>query len=104
MKDYLQEPATFIVECNIRQLQERLEKGQMLDGRIVLVLSEHKYLLRILGVNLVMESKLRFKRFDEVKVRVQNVHPKLQLALQYRVSDRGQPGSPDFPGKTDILV
>ena len=75
------EPAKFIVETDIQNLQDRLEKDQILDGRIVLCMENNLYLLRILGQNLIMKSRLNFNRFENVKVKVKKLTPKLELVL-----------------------
>jgi len=81
MEGYYHEPAKFIVEANIQNLQDRLKKGQILDGKIVFCMENNLYLLRILGQNLIMESRLSFNRLENVKVQVKELSPKLKLVL-----------------------
>ncbi len=70
-----------IVEDNLNPFLKRLQKGSIVKGRIVLVLSEQHYLLRIWGRNLVMKSPIPFKRSQEVWFRIQENTPKLKLRL-----------------------
>jgi hypothetical protein len=102
MRGFYQEPATFIVESNIRHLQNRLRRGQVIEGRIVLVLSKNTYLLRLFGYNLVMQSKHVFERFEEVEVVVRKVRPKLELSLGHN----NETGSslPEVWRGTDIVI
>jgi hypothetical protein len=96
MVRYYHEPAKFIVETNIQILQNRLQKGQILEGKIVYRIENNLYLLRILGQNLIMKSKLNFSRLDKVKVKVKKLEPKLELVLLR--------GVPNLDNSTDIKV
>jgi len=100
MDGYVYEPAKFIVEPNIESLRSRLSKNQILKGRIVLCLEGNKYLLRILGQNLIMESKLNFNRLEEVNVMVKKLNPKLELVL---LSLKDSNNNDPFTG-TDIVI
>ncbi len=68
-----------IVEKDLSPFLKRLQKGEIVKGRIVLVLSKQHYLLRILGHNLVMKSNITFKRSQEVLFKIQETEPKLKL-------------------------
>ena len=70
-----------IVEEDLRPLLKRLQKGSIVKGRIVHILSQHHYLLRILGHNLVMKSNLKFNRFQEVLFRIQEIDSRIRLRL-----------------------
>ena len=71
----------FIEDTGVTRLFRRLRKGMRIKSRIVLVLENNHYLLRIQGRNLLMESRLSFKRKEEIWIEVQAVHPKLRLRL-----------------------
>jgi hypothetical protein len=104
MDEHIYEPAVFLVEGDLRGLRNRLRKGQVIDARIVLCLSDHKYLLRIYGYNLVMESRLSFNRFDEVRVQVNRVWPKLELSLRRKTEKDTEAGLSANSGGMDIVV
>lgn len=89
----------FYVRGDLSAIQHKFKKGQILDARIILCLGDHKYLLRFLGSNYVMESKLSFKRFAEVKVEVEETEPKLKLKM-LPLLKRTTAGL----GKTDITI
>lgn len=71
----------YYIQADISSLQGKLEKGSVLNARIILCLGAKKYLLRFLGNNYIMQSDLEFKKFDEVQVSVENTEPKLQLKI-----------------------
>ena len=100
MEGYYHEPAKFIVEANIQNLQDRLEKGQILDGKIVFCMENNLYLLRILGQNLIMESRFNFNRFENVKVKVKKLSPKLELVLLRCI----EPTASNQNKQTDITI
>ncbi|RLD16527.1 hypothetical protein DRI50_01645 [candidate division KSB1 bacterium] len=70
-----------IIENDLSPLLKRLKKGNIVKGRIVHSLTEHHYLLRILGYNLVMKSNLKFNRFQEVLFRIQEIDDKIKLRI-----------------------
>ncbi len=80
--------ASFLIieDPGINRLLRRLHPGVKLKARVVLPLAAGRYLLRIQGYNLVMSSRLKFERFDEVLVKVQRTRPKLLLKLVRRLS------------------
>ena len=88
----------YYVQSDISGLKGKLKKGSVFNARIVLPISENKYLLRFLGGNYVMESHLDFKRFDEVQVSVEETEPKLMLKILPK------PKRSSHEGKMDILV
>lgn len=71
----------FILEADLSPLLKRLQKGQIIKGRIVHIFPGQRYLLRILGHNLVMQSNLKFQRFQEVLLRIQEVDRKIKLRV-----------------------
>ncbi len=75
----------FVQDESLNRMLRKLRKGMQLKTRIILVLGHNRYLLRIYGYNLIMESKLKFNRFDEIQIEVQQVRPKLKL----RFIDKG---------------
>lgn len=70
-----------VPDPGVTRLLNRLKTGQRIKSRIVLVMENNRYLLRISGYNLVMESNLRFKRKEEIVIEVQQTRPKLRLRL-----------------------
>ncbi len=70
-----------IVEGDLTPLLKRLKKGSIVKGRIVQVLAENYYLLRIFGHNLVMKSSLKFNRLQEVSFKVQEAKNKIKLRV-----------------------
>ena len=71
----------FIEDPGVNRLLDRLKKGMLLKSRIVLELDNNRYLLRIQGRNLIMQSKLNFNRSEELWIEVQEAKPKLKLRL-----------------------
>ncbi len=71
----------FVQDESFKRMLRKLRKGMRLKTRIVLVLGHNHYLLRIYNYNLVMESKLKFNRFDEIEIEVLQVRPKLKLRM-----------------------
>ncbi len=69
----------FVQDESLNRMLRKLRKGMRLKTRIILVLGHNRYLLRIYGYNLIMESKLKFDRFDEIQIEIQQVRPKLKL-------------------------
>lgn len=72
---------TFIEDTGVTRLLRRLRKGMRIKSRIVLVLDNKRYLLRIQGRNLLMESNLSFERKEELWIEVLAVRPRLKLRL-----------------------
>ncbi len=70
-----------VIDGDLSPLIRKLQKGSLVNGRIVQVLNENHYLLRIFGYNLIMKSNVRFKRFEEVIFKVVRTEPKIQLRL-----------------------
>ena len=70
----------YYVRGDLSMLKGRLVQGAKLDARIVLVLG-NKFLIRFLGNNYIMESKIPFVRFDEVIVSVEETEPILKLKI-----------------------
>ncbi len=73
----------FRIEGDLKPLLQRLKKGMVLRSRIVYALGNNQYLLRLFGYNLLMESELEFKRFDEIEIEVKKLYPKLHLSVTY---------------------
>lgn len=72
----------FVVDGkNLDQLLRRLWEGMVLQGRIVLCLGSNRYLLRIWGYNLVMESARAFMRHEEFNIQIIKLTPRLELKI-----------------------
>lgn len=90
-----QDQFVYIVESDLSKLKRKLIKGAKFSSRIVLKLNNNKYVLRIFGYNLVMQSKINFERFDEVELKVEQLSPKLKLSIISQVKK--------LKDKTDLL-
>jgi hypothetical protein len=73
--------ALFQIDGDLQPLLKRLRKGMKIPSRIIYVLGENRYLFRIFGYNIMMESNIQFQRFEEVEIIVDRLHPKLFLSL-----------------------
>lgn len=71
----------YYVKPDISNLRDKLKKGSTIQARIILDLGNRKYLLRFQGGNYIMESDLKFEKFDEVQVSVEETDPKLKLRI-----------------------
>ena len=90
----------FVVDGDLQPLLRRLKKGALVPARIVLCLPENKYLLRIMGNNLVMKSRLPFKKFDEFYLRVKKLDPYLEM----EIANPADWHLKRSKGRTDIIV
>ena len=97
MSVYTHHFRNFTIVGNLEELLRRFEPGKEVQGRIVLELGGNHYLLRIMGYNMLMESRLNFRRFEEVVLRIKQLQPRLVLELvdkertKYRMStDKGR--------------
>ncbi|WP_456438840.1 hypothetical protein [Caldithrix abyssi] len=70
-----------VIEGDLGPLRKKLRKGEVIKGRIVLTLSDDHYLLRLMGRNLIMKSRVRFERKQEVYFKVLSVSPKIELKI-----------------------
>ena len=75
------ENLVYIEDTSVARLFKRLHRGMRIKSRIVLVLDGNRYLLRIQGRNMLMQSSLSFKRKEEIWIEVKAIRPKLQLRL-----------------------
>jgi len=91
----------FYVEGGLERLINRLKRGMILKSRIVYCMGANRYLLRIYGYNMVMESPLKFNRFDEIHIRVVRVHPRLELRF---LSSRKKKDGSSRHTKMNILI
>lgn len=71
----------FIIEDGLEQLLGRLQPGMIVQARIVYCLGQNRYLMRIYGYNMVMQSNHPFNRFDEVPIMIKQITPKLIVQL-----------------------
>ena len=81
---YQNEPFVYIVDGDLTYLKQKLKKGTTVLARVVVRLTENKYILRILGHNLVMKTHLKFNQFDEVELMINEVSPKFDMSLKAR--------------------
>lgn len=87
----------FIVEDILDQFLERLKKDMLLKGRIIRVLGDGQFILRIRGYNLVAASSRQLTLQEELRFRVLSVRPYLVLK---QIVSQLKPSS----GSTDIIV
>lgn len=80
-----QDRFVYVVESDLSGLKRKLKKGERIPARIVLKLNEKKYVLRIFGHNLVMQSEIKFERFDEVELLVEQTSPKLKMSITGKI-------------------
>ncbi|RMH60358.1 MAG: hypothetical protein D6677_13875 [Calditrichaeota bacterium] len=86
----------YYIDNDLSALQDKVARGDILKARIVLDLENGKYVLRFLGYNFIMESKIKFNRFDEVELEVEAVTPRLKLRIR--------PPQQHSPNALDILA
>ncbi len=84
---FTQDQFIYVVESDLSGLKRKLKKGAIIPSRIVLKLNENKYVLRIFGHNLVMQSKIKFERFDEVELLVEKTSPKLKMSIIGKINN-----------------
>ena len=92
-------PGTIWIDEDGSRLAADLTPGMRVRGRIVLVLDEQRYVLRVFNRNIVMRSALSFERLQEVELLVRQVHPELRLAPVSGGSDHGTPRR-----RTDLFI
>lgn len=93
----------FVIEGDAGRLFNRLQKGQIVSARIVMVITDDRYLLRIQGHNLVMRSKRKFKRQEEVDVVVKATKPYLILDVASSSTKKNIMHSSNS-SRTDIII
>jgi hypothetical protein len=91
------EPFMYTVDADISPVLSRLQKGMIIDARIILCLDDDRYLIRISGYNTVMRSKFKYNKRDEIKLKVKATSPRLILQPL-----EGQKDSAS--GTTDLVV
>ncbi len=70
-----------LIEGDLKPLLKKLKRGSVVKGRIVLPLTENRYLFRLMGRNLIMESKIKFERTEEVYFKVLGTYPRIELRI-----------------------
>ena len=91
----------YIVENDLSGLKRKLKKGARVPSRIVLKLDEQRYVLRMYGINLVMQSKIKFNRFDEVELLVEKTKPKLKMSIVGKIKN---PKDNNNKIQTDLII
>tara|TARA_B100001029_G_C15062715_1_gene460038 strand:- start:2112 stop:2387 length:276 start_codon:yes stop_codon:yes gene_type:complete len=66
---------------NLQDLLKRLNPGSIVKGRILDIIDNSKYILRIYGYNIVTESKKPLKKGDELKFEIKNNNNHLTIEL-----------------------
>ena len=72
----------FRVGKDLGELLDKLEQGMELTGRILEVLKEDRYILRIWGYNILTGSEKKFYKDEEVDLVVKQISPHLVLKLK----------------------
>ena len=72
----------YVIE-DLQNLLDTLSSGMILKGRIIEDFGNNKYILRIRGYNIVMESERTFQINDEAELEVVDLSPKLKLSLKH---------------------
>jgi len=90
----------FEIVGDLEGLMSRLHPGLRVRGRIVDIIDDGKYILRIWGYNLLTASRGRFNRFDEIELVIREVEPHLVLDLH----NIGRENHEFKPGRMDLLV
>lgn len=62
----------------------KLNIGQVICGKVLSVLGEGRFLLRLEGCNLIAQSDFPFKEGDQVRARVQTLNPRVTLKILLR--------------------
>lgn len=78
-KSYKNDEDVFYINYGLEDLLSRLSTGMTLHGRIVEVLGNNRYILRIWGYNLLTESPKSFRKNDVVEFDVRQLQPRLVL-------------------------
>ena len=99
------EQFVYLIDGDLSYLKRKLKKGSKVLARIVLRLENNKYILRIFGYNLIMQSKLAFNRFDEVELIVKQVSPNfvMSIAAEYQINKKRK-GIGSGSKKMDLFV
>jgi len=58
-----------------------LTKGQLVEGKVVRILSDHTFLINFMGSKVVAESMIPLKSGQQIKVRVVQTHPQVVMTL-----------------------
>lgn len=87
------------VQDDMAKLKKKVKQDEIFLAKIILVLDDYTYLLRFKGSNFVMKSKIKFKKFSEVNVAVEQTEPSLILKL-LGVKE----GAPLKGGTMDLLI
>ena len=104
-KKYQNEQFVYLIDGDLSYLRRKLKKGSNISGRIVLRMENNKYILRIFGYNLVMQSELDFERFDEVELTVNQVSPNFELSVadEFQIKKKKR-GKVTGPNRMDLFV
>ncbi|MCD6204668.1 MAG: hypothetical protein J7L22_03290 [Candidatus Marinimicrobia bacterium] len=90
----------FYINYGLEDFLSRLTRGMTLTGRVVEVLGNNRYILRIWGYNLLTESTKKFKRSDEVQFDVRQLKPRLVLDFSRTRNHTGR----HYPGNMDFFI
>ncbi|HED11104.1 MAG TPA: hypothetical protein ENJ10_10485 [Caldithrix abyssi] len=88
--------SVYYIDTDISALKDKVKPGDTIKARIVLDLGENKYVLRFYGYNYIMESHIKFNRFDEVTLDVEATDPRLKLKIRKPEKKRTHGGHMDI--------
>lgn len=75
------EPDRLYAVEDLKELLDRLMPGMVIKARILEDLDQKKYIMRIRGYNMVIESETRLSPGDEVDLKVLTLTPRPRFSL-----------------------
>jgi len=104
--DFKQNNFVFQLKGDLQHLKSRLQKGSVVNGRIIYRLEDDKYILRIFGYNMIMRSDQKYKNFEEIRLKVKQVFPILEFSeiAEFNSKVNSVCYVNDLDNKTNIIV
>jgi hypothetical protein len=75
----LRDDTYWVVSGSLEPLRQRLQIGEQVEGRIIKVLSNGRYILRVGGYNFCMESNYLFQELQSVVLMVKRLYPLIEF-------------------------
>ncbi|MCF7886283.1 MAG: hypothetical protein K9M80_07300 [Candidatus Marinimicrobia bacterium] len=91
----------YTVRRDLQNLIDRLEKGMVVNGRVIEHVQDNKYLVRIWGYNIYTKSEKKLKLQDEIKFEIMQLAPNLTLNP---IHSSPQIEDHSTENRTDIIV
>lgn len=76
----IKDDSYLVVSGSLEPLRQKLQIGEQVEGRIIKVLSNSRYVLRVWGYNFCMESKYPFQESQKVVLTVKALFPLIEFA------------------------